>query len=99
MAAMIMAASSSVLAEMLHHQPVLHIQHGAANPSVLYRQAGAQRGCPGTDCKGNSSLSSEVFALLYGRNSSISARTLELAAMIIAAIPMIAPGQPRCAPA
>ena len=40
--------------------------------------------------KDNSSLSSEVFALLYGRNSSISARTLELAAMIIAAIPMIA---------
>ncbi len=39
--------------------------------------------------KDNSSLSSEVFALLYGRNSSISARTLELAAMIIAAVPMI----------
>lgn len=39
--------------------------------------------------KDNSALGSEVFALLYGRNSTISARTLELAAMIIAAIPMI----------
>lgn len=39
--------------------------------------------------KDNSFLSDEVFALIYGRNSTISARTLELAAMIIAAFPMI----------
>lgn len=39
--------------------------------------------------KDNSAMGSEVFALLYGRNSAISARTLEIAAMIIAAVPMV----------
>lgn len=34
-------------------------------------------------------LSTEVFDLLYGNNKEVSARTLEIAAMIIAAIPMI----------
>lgn len=36
-----------------------------------------------------STLSVEVFDLLYGNNKAVSARTLEIAAMIIAAIPMI----------
>lgn len=34
-------------------------------------------------------LSTEVFDLLYGNNKEVSARTLEISAMIIAAIPMI----------
>lgn len=40
--------------------------------------------------KDASSLSSEVFDLLYGGNArSVTSRTLELSAMVIAAIPMI----------
>ena len=39
--------------------------------------------------KDASSISPEVFDLLYRNKGGVSSRTLELAAMVIAAIPMI----------